>query len=382
VNGARILAAAEALAPELRRRSDEIESNRRMPDDLVAKLRAAGVFRMSMPAAWGGPEVDLWTQVCVVEALARADASAGWYAMIGSDGGFYSAFLEDAVGRELWPDLDAVTAGFITPVGRALVDGDGYVVSGRWAFGSAGVHSRWLASGCIVFEGDAPRVDERGMPELIIALLPTEACEIHDTWHTLGLRGTASNDYSVERIRVPAEHTFHLLFGTPKRRGTIYGAGNLFLGNMAGVPLGIAAHAVEELRALVLTKRSITGMPLHEVPEALATLGRVEVQLAAARALVRETLEDIEATTSTGEALSERQRAMFRGCLVHAADTGREVALVAFRTAGGSAAYARNPFERLVRDALTAGQHVVFGSNVFEDSGRLFLGLPPQAPLI
>ena len=29
--------------------------------------------------------------------------------MIGSDGGFFSAFLDDAVGRSLYPDLDLVT---------------------------------------------------------------------------------------------------------------------------------------------------------------------------------------------------------------------------------------------------------------------------------
>jgi len=54
-------------------------------------------------------------QVRIVEALARIDGALGWYAMIGSDGGFYSAFLDDAVGRAMWPDLDLITAGFITP---------------------------------------------------------------------------------------------------------------------------------------------------------------------------------------------------------------------------------------------------------------------------
>jgi hypothetical protein len=44
--------------------------------------------------------------------------------------------------------------------------------------------------------------------------------------------------------------------------------------------------------------------------------------------------------------------------------------------------YAKNPFDRLVRDALTAAQHTVFQEPVVEDCGRLFLGLPPVAPLI
>jgi indole-3-acetate monooxygenase len=46
---------------------------------------------MPMPRSWGGPEVDMLQQVEILEVLARADASAAWCAMIGSDGGFYSA---------------------------------------------------------------------------------------------------------------------------------------------------------------------------------------------------------------------------------------------------------------------------------------------------
>ena len=377
-----ILTAVQALAPTLRDRVDEIEAQRRVPDDIVAAMQAAGVFRMSMPTSWGGPELDLWSQVEVVEALAKVDGSLGWYAMIGSDGGFYTSFLDDEVGRRLWPDLDAVSAGFITPVGTAVADGDSYVVSGRWAFGSAGRHSTWLASGCIVLDDGELRMGDNGLPELLIALLPTDACEIHDTWHTTGLRGTASNDYSVAELRVPTERTFKLLFGAPIREGAIYGAGNLFLANMAGVPLGLAARAIDELRTVVTTKRSPSGQAMSEVPEALAAIAKAELQLAAARALVRETLQDVQTTLAANEPLSDRQRALFRGCLVHASDTGREIALSAFRNGGGSAVYAKNPFDRILRDALTAGQHYVFSTSVIEDCGRLLLGLRPLGPLM
>ena len=61
--------------------------------------------------------MDIRTQVEIIEELSAADGSAGWCAMIGSDGGFYSAALDDAAARELYPDLDAVTAGWIVPAG-------------------------------------------------------------------------------------------------------------------------------------------------------------------------------------------------------------------------------------------------------------------------
>jgi hypothetical protein len=52
-----IISAVRALAPEIQSRGDEIAALRRLSIDLVQKLKAAGSFRMAMPAAWGGPEM-------------------------------------------------------------------------------------------------------------------------------------------------------------------------------------------------------------------------------------------------------------------------------------------------------------------------------------
>src|SRR5215470_12439424 len=126
LTGNEILEAARALAPQIRAAADEIEQGRRLPLPLVKAMQAAGVFRMPMPRAWGGPEVDPLTQVRIVEALSAADPSAGWCAMIGSDGGYFSAFLEDPVGRALYPDLDLVTGSSTRPSGRAVIVKGGY----------------------------------------------------------------------------------------------------------------------------------------------------------------------------------------------------------------------------------------------------------------
>jgi indole-3-acetate monooxygenase len=52
-----ILANARALVPEIQRRNGEMAKLRRLPLDLVEKLRAAGVFRIMFPRSWGGPEM-------------------------------------------------------------------------------------------------------------------------------------------------------------------------------------------------------------------------------------------------------------------------------------------------------------------------------------
>ena len=100
-----VLHAAIALAEQIRAAGDEIERGRRLPPGIAAAMKDAGVFGMAMPRAWGGPEVDPWTQFRVIEALAMADGSAGWCAMIGCDGGYMTAFLHQDVARMMYPDL-------------------------------------------------------------------------------------------------------------------------------------------------------------------------------------------------------------------------------------------------------------------------------------
>jgi indole-3-acetate monooxygenase len=180
LTGNDILEAARALAPQICG-AEEIECERRLPLPLVQAMKDAGIFRMPMPCAWGGPEVDPLTQIRIVEALSAADPSVGWCAMIGSDGGYFSAFLEDAVGRALSPDLDLVTGSSTRPTGRAMVAAGGYRVSGRWQLSSGCQHSTYLVGNCFVFDDPGQRRLEDGTPESRLCYLPAARCEILDT---------------------------------------------------------------------------------------------------------------------------------------------------------------------------------------------------------
>jgi len=66
----------------------------RLPAEIVKAMKDAGVFGMATPLTWGGPELDPLTQFRVIEALAMADGSVGWCAMINCDSGYVTAFLD------------------------------------------------------------------------------------------------------------------------------------------------------------------------------------------------------------------------------------------------------------------------------------------------
>jgi alkylation response protein AidB-like acyl-CoA dehydrogenase len=114
------LDAASELGPKIRASAEEIEQGRRLPLHLVEEMQRAGMFRMAMPQAWGGPELDLLTQVRVIEALSLADASVGWCAMIGNDGGYMTAYIDQTVASEMYADIDSVTAVTFAPPGKAV----------------------------------------------------------------------------------------------------------------------------------------------------------------------------------------------------------------------------------------------------------------------
>jgi alkylation response protein AidB-like acyl-CoA dehydrogenase len=99
---------------------------------------------IQLPRAWGGPELDPLTQIRVIEALAVADGSVGWCAMIGCDSGYITAFLDQDVGREMYPDLLVATGAAATTTGKAQRVPGGYRVSGHFPFVS-GCHRYFAA---------------------------------------------------------------------------------------------------------------------------------------------------------------------------------------------------------------------------------------------
>lgn len=101
--------------PEIQRRAQETAELRRIPPDLAEKLRAAGVFRIMFAKEWDGPEMPLPQPVELMETLAYGDPSVGWAVKIGSDSGYFCAFLEQSAVSELYRSVDSITAGQAAP---------------------------------------------------------------------------------------------------------------------------------------------------------------------------------------------------------------------------------------------------------------------------
>jgi alkylation response protein AidB-like acyl-CoA dehydrogenase len=381
LDGAAILANAQRIAPRLREHAAEVEAARRLTPPVVDALRGTGVFRMTMPRAWGGPEVDLLTQLQILETLSRADASAGWCAMIGSDSGYYAAFLSETEARGLYPELDSVTAGWIVPAGTLDVVDGGYRLSGRWSFGSGITHADVVSAGAVVTEDGRPRPGPDGQPEFRVALLPTSRVSVHDTWYTTGLCGSGSHDYSVEGQFVPAGHTFG--FARTNREETLYRWPGMLIASVVAVPLGVAADALDVAMDMLAAKVSMPEMiPARDEPRVRAAVARAQAMVGSARSYVHDVYGDLWTTLEAGDLPGLAGRALLAGCYVHTITTCRDAVTVLTEAVGTASIRRDCPLERHHRDLVTMGHHLMGQPKMREWAGGLWLGQPSPSPII
>src|SRR5581483_1366166 len=142
--------AAEELSALARGLAPMIEADRRLPDELVAGLRASGLMRAGAPEAVGAPEAPPAVTLRCAEEVARGDASAGWCVSIAATSSVLAGWLPADGLAEVFAPPEHVAAGVWAPRGKARrVDG-GYRVSGRWAFCSGLMHSDFFFGGCLL----------------------------------------------------------------------------------------------------------------------------------------------------------------------------------------------------------------------------------------
>lgn len=378
---------ARALAPQIRALRDESERSRQLPAVLVDAVREADLFRMWVPAALGGLEIDPVTFLHVIEEVSRADGAAGWNLMIGAGSNFILGLLPEPTAREIVAgNPNVITGGTLNPRGgRALITDGGYRLTGRWAFGSGVQQCDWLITGAIVFEGETPRRDGIGVPEIRHFAFPAADAEVIDTWHVAGLRGTGSNDIAVSELFVPAQRTVQLFTAPPEQPGPLYAFPiiSLLAASVGAVPLGIARCAIDALAELAGSKTPTGAQSLlRERAAVQADVSRAEALLRSARALLFDTVAETWRRLNDGEGVSLDQRALLRLAAVNGAVASAQAVDLMYNAGGASSIYESCLLERCFRDVHTATQHVLVQPSGYELAGRVLLGLKPDiAPL-
>ena len=374
-------ARALAVAPLLRAAAHRIEIDRELPADVLSALHDQRLFRLLLPKALGGDEIDLPTWAETTAILAAADASTAW--CVGQGGGcaMSAAFMGPQAARTVFGAKNAVLAWGAGAAGKAIAGKDGYRITGKWSFASGSRHATWLGAHCKAFEADGrPRLRADGRHAEITGLFPRSTATIHDVWQVMGLKGTGSDTYEVSDVVVPAELTLDREdFDELRVEATVFKFPTTmaYSAGFSGVMLGIARGALDDLMALAMAKTPRGAVSsMRDSANLQFDLARFEARWRALKALQMATVREVWGSVEAGAPLTLQNRVDWRLATTHAINEGAQIVMEVYRLAGQTAIFEEHPFEQRLRDALSASQQVQGRVTHYTTVGRHLLGLP------
>lgn len=374
---------AAELVPVLRKNAAWSEENRRIHEESVEALAAAGIFRLRTPVRHGGYEADTRTLVEVAAELGRADGSTAWTASVYWIPTWMTCMFPDEAQQEVFATPDVRVCGTLSPSGTAVPADGGIVVNGKWGFITGALHSHWQ-------EIIAVLIDGAGEPQPVMALVPISDLQIVDDWHTSGLQGTGSVSTVAQDLFVPQHRVLPLgavLQGQSASphiaERPIYRAPLLPVASASsvGTVLGLAKAAREAFfdrlpgRKITYTAyESQREAPLTHLQVAEAAIKADEAEFHAHR------LADlVDTKAASGSPWSLEERAVARADMGAVCQRAKESVGLLNTASGGSSIYRDVPIQRINRDVEAVSLHALMHPDTnTELYGRILCGQEPN----
>jgi indole-3-acetate monooxygenase len=376
------VARARDLAASIAAAADTIERTQEIPEPLLSELHAARLWRMFLPRAVDGDEIEPWIYLRAIEEISRHDGSVGWNVFVGNSAALIAPCLETETMHAIFDDPRTIIAWGPPNSCKADAVPGGYRISGAWGFASGCRQANWMGVHVQVVEPDgALRHNGAGRPTTRTLLFPAEHAEHVANWNTIGMRGTASEGYRLHDLFVPEAFSSTREDPTLRRLpGRLYAfpQQTLYPVGVAGVAFGIARAMLGSFVELA-TRKTPRGLGrLADNAVIQANVARMQARLDAARAYLTETLSDIWAIADDTGVIDVPARARVRLACAHGIQEAIAVADVTYKAAGVDAIFAGTPFERRFRDMHTLSQQIQSRDAHFESAGRILLGIEPE----
>lgn len=357
-----------SFCSDLQEHTRELEIGGDLPLGVAELLTKHRLTSLCLPERLGGRGGSLGNLVIVVERVAAVDAATGWCLFIMATAPWLLCHATPQLTGEVFADPEARIAGGLAPTGTArTVERGGYVVDGRWAFGSGVNRADWVVVHVTLPEHTTARS--------AFALIPASEVSYREPWDGLGLDASGSGAFGIEHLMVPAGRFLSDVSGPatwPEPMFRMSFRATFAAG--AAVLLGIASHALEEFTSLAAQKRPTYGRGLlADQDRTRALVADCWAQVSAARFLLHQSVLGLEAACADG-APSVRLQAELRIAICTVRQLCLSVVDRLHFSAGGSAAQHSSGFAKLLRDAHTASQHHMFGDDVRELAGAVLLG--------
>jgi alkylation response protein AidB-like acyl-CoA dehydrogenase len=367
--GADLVDTVRRLGADFAERAAEVDENDRFVADNYQALKAAGLVEAGVPAELGGGGAEVRELAAMLRELARHCGSTALAFSMHTHQVAIPAWrwrhqkavavepLLKRVASERIVLLSSGGSDWIAGSGKAeKVDG-GYRISARKVFTSGAAAGNVLMTGAVVHkEGEPDAVIHFPVP------MAAPGVTVLDTWRSLGMRGTGSNDVLIEGLFVPDASVavtrksgeWHPLFQI---------IATIAFPLIYAVYLGVADSARDIALGMAKGKR--------QSQHATRLAGEMDTTLRAAQLAHRWMIETVERNAPSAESVNE----VMIGRSLVAKNAIRTVDL-AMELAGGASFYRGNGLERCFRDVQGARFHPLQAGPQAEYAGAMALGLP------
>ena len=287
---AEALQAAHELATVARQQAARRDQQRKLPWAEIEQFTRSGLGSISVPKAFGGPDVSFATIAEVFRVISAADPALGQI----PQNHFGILQLVRLTGTEAQQALifrsvldgwrignagpERGTKDTLTLKARITRAGDGYRISGEKFYSTGALFAHWVA---------VKALDDEGRQRLSFVRRGSPGLRIVDDWSGFGQRTTASGTVLLDQVPVDAELVIDT--GRQRERPNTQGASSQLI--QAAIDAGIAEAAIEDAIAFVREKSrpwiDANVERASDDPYVIADIGRLKLELHAAEALLR-----------------------------------------------------------------------------------------------
>ncbi len=363
ISPAQLLRNAIELQPLFRKRRAETRELRRVPNESIAELKQAGLFKTMQPARFGGYQMNPKYFYDAVVEIARACPSTGWVLSVVGVHNWQLGLLDEQAQRDVWgDDNDVLISSSYAPKGVATAVDGGFNFSGQWQFSSGSDHAEW------VFVGGLMPEDDRfpGTPQIGSFLIPRCDYEVIDDWHTTGLQGSGSKSIKVSDVFVPnyRVHTFMQGFTGDNPGATVNTApiyklpfGQVFIRAVSTPSIGAAQGALDAYCEYNAKRLNSVGQQVVDSPAGQLAAARAQSEIRTARLKIHHAYDTLLGNIAAGDAFADRDRVEFRYDSCHSVESLVSVVQELLANSGGSAIYNGNQVNEYYQDMLAFRQH-------------------------
>jgi 3-hydroxy-9,10-secoandrosta-1,3,5(10)-triene-9,17-dione monooxygenase len=367
--------AIEALVPRFEARAAAAREARRVPDESIAELRETGFFKIFRPRRYGGLEADPREFFRAQQKIAEGCMSTAWAGGIISVHDFQLALFDDRAQQEVWSSENELISSSYAPMGKVTVVDGGFRLSGRWGWSSGSDHCAWVFLGAIVPD-DGYRT----------FLLPRPDYRIEDTWQSMGLQGTGSNDIVVEDVFVPEYRTHRQMDGflvqnpgNAVNTGAYYKIpwGQLFCRTVSNPAIGATRAALRLFLHGAQNRSSNDPTKLAGDTHTQEIAARADMAIEEMQALLDRALARMVECVEDGREIPMDERVRFRFEASRIIEKSVATVGELFANAGGRSVFLGSPIQQRFLDVNTARAHVANNPTGFaRNFGAIQLGAP------